>query len=61
MQSAQQAMSNADTGKEKLEGFISKIEDWHRMMNFLEVIDSYNHFIICIYVEIVMDFISNWT
>ncbi|CAC5383779.1 unnamed protein product [Mytilus coruscus] len=34
---AQQAMSNGDTQK-KLQGFISKIEDWHRMMNFLEAI-----------------------
>ncbi|XP_071121775.1 uncharacterized protein [Mytilus edulis] len=38
IQSAQQAMSNGDTPKEKLQGFISKIEDWHRMMNFLEAI-----------------------
>ncbi|CAC5383775.1 unnamed protein product [Mytilus coruscus] len=36
IQSAQQAMSNGDTPKEKLQGFISKIKDWHRMMNFLE-------------------------
>ncbi|VDI19247.1 Hypothetical predicted protein [Mytilus galloprovincialis] len=38
IQSAQQAMSNGDTPKEKLQGFISKIEDWHRMMIFLEAI-----------------------
>lgn len=31
------AMSNAGSAKESLKGFISKIEDWHRMMNFLEV------------------------
>lgn len=37
VQSAQNAMRNADTAKEKLEGFISKIEDFHRLMNFLEV------------------------
>lgn len=30
-------MENAETSKGKLQGFISKIEDWHRMMNFLEV------------------------
>lgn len=30
-------MENADSSKEKIQGFISKIEDWHRMMNFLEV------------------------
>ncbi|VDI37140.1 Hypothetical predicted protein [Mytilus galloprovincialis] len=38
VQSAQTAMSNADSPKEKLEGFISKIEDFHRLMNFLEAI-----------------------
>lgn len=37
VQSAQTAMSNADSPKDKLEGFISKIEDFHRLMNFLEV------------------------
>ncbi|XP_061174425.1 uncharacterized protein LOC133183487 [Saccostrea echinata] len=38
VQSAQEAMKNADTPLERLEGFISKIEDFHRMMNFLEAI-----------------------
>ena len=37
IQGAQKAMSNAGTGKQRLQGFISKIEDWHRMMNLLEV------------------------
>lgn len=37
VQSAQNAMKNAVTAREKLEGFISKIEDFHRLMNFLEV------------------------
>lgn len=37
IQGAQNAMSNAGSVKESLKGFISKIEDWHRMMNFLEV------------------------
>lgn len=37
VQGAQRAMENAETSKGKLQGFISKIEDWHRMMNFLEV------------------------
>ncbi|XP_052797544.1 uncharacterized protein LOC128229766 isoform X1 [Mya arenaria] len=36
IQVAQQAMRNADSGLERLEGFISKIEDFHRLMNFLE-------------------------
>lgn len=36
-QSAQKAMKNAVTAREKLEWFISKIEDFHRLMNFLEV------------------------
>ncbi|XP_062600100.1 uncharacterized protein LOC134261715 [Saccostrea cucullata] len=31
-------MKNGGTTKEKLEGFISKIEDFHRLMNFLEAI-----------------------
>lgn len=31
-------MKNAVTAREKLEGFISKIEDFHRLMNFLEAI-----------------------
>ncbi|XP_069113384.1 LOW QUALITY PROTEIN: uncharacterized protein [Argopecten irradians] len=38
IQSAQQAMANADTPSERLEGFISKIEDFHRLMNFMEAI-----------------------
>lgn len=37
VQSAQKAMKNAVTAREKLEGFICKIEDFHRLMNFLEV------------------------
>ena len=37
VQVAQQAMANAETSLERLEGFISKIEDFHRSMNFLEV------------------------
>lgn len=37
VQGAQNAMRNAPTAKEKLEGFISKTEDFHRLMNFLEV------------------------
>lgn len=37
VQSAQAAMSNAETPKKRLEGFISKTEDFHRLMNFLEV------------------------
>lgn len=37
VQSAQKAMKNAVTAREKLEGFISKTEDFHRLMNFLEV------------------------
>ncbi|XP_062582660.1 uncharacterized protein LOC134244405 [Saccostrea cucullata] len=38
IQSAQEAMTNNETALEKLEGFISKIEDFHRLMNFLEAI-----------------------
>ncbi|XP_053390807.1 uncharacterized protein LOC128553655 [Mercenaria mercenaria] len=38
IQLAQKAMSNADSGLERLEGFILKIEDFHRLMNFLEAI-----------------------
>lgn len=37
VQGAQQAMSNAGSAKERLEEFISKTEDFHRLMNFLEV------------------------
>ena len=37
VQSAQSAFKNAATPKEKLEGFFSKTEDFHRLMNFLEV------------------------
>lgn len=37
VQGAQNAMSNARSAIERLEGFISKIEDFHRLMNFLEV------------------------
>lgn len=37
VQVAQQAMANAETSLERLEGFISKIEDFHGSMNFLEV------------------------
>ncbi|XP_056013220.1 uncharacterized protein LOC125660287 [Ostrea edulis] len=38
IQGAQQAMRNAATELQRLEGFISKIEDWHRMVNFMEAI-----------------------
>ncbi|VDI70700.1 Hypothetical predicted protein [Mytilus galloprovincialis] len=38
VQSAQEAMANADNPFDRLEGFISKVEDWHRLMNFLEAI-----------------------
>ncbi|KAK3107199.1 hypothetical protein FSP39_009157 [Pinctada imbricata] len=38
VQTAQEAMKNGGTQKERLEGFISKIEDFHRLMNFLEAI-----------------------
>ena len=37
IQCAQEAMLNGDTSVDRLEGFISKIEDFHRLMNFLEV------------------------
>lgn len=36
VQGSQMAMKNADSPRERLEGFISKIEDFHRLMNFLE-------------------------
>lgn len=38
IQSSQQAMLNAGSPAKRLEGFISKIEDSHRLMNFLEAI-----------------------
>ncbi|XP_069105225.1 uncharacterized protein [Argopecten irradians] len=38
VQSAQNAMRTAETDLERLEGFISKTEDFHRLMNFLEAI-----------------------
>ncbi|XP_056013603.1 uncharacterized protein LOC125669312 isoform X1 [Ostrea edulis] len=38
IQCAQQAMENENTSLKRLEGFISKIEDFHRLMNFLEAI-----------------------
>ncbi|XP_078310147.1 uncharacterized protein LOC111108372 isoform X3 [Crassostrea virginica] len=38
IQSAQKAMKIADTPLERLEGFVSKIEDFHRLMNFLKAI-----------------------
>lgn len=38
MQAAQKAMANAETPLQKLQGFVSKIEDFHRLMNFLEAI-----------------------
>lgn len=34
----QKAMANAETPLQKLQGFVSKIEDFHRLMNFLEAI-----------------------
>ena len=48
IQGAQKAMSNAGTGKQRLQGFISKIEDWHHMMNLLEVSKTkqYHFFVI---------------
>lgn len=38
VQCAQQSVLNGDTASSRLEGFISKIEDFHRLMNFLEAI-----------------------
>ncbi|XP_069109713.1 uncharacterized protein [Argopecten irradians] len=38
IQGAQQAMANSEKSIDRLEGFISKIEDFHRLMNFLEAI-----------------------
>jgi hypothetical protein len=37
IQCAQEAMLNGNSSTDRLEGFISKIEDFHRLMNFLEV------------------------
>ena len=37
VQTAQKAMANAETQLQRLQGFVSKIEDFHRLMNFLEV------------------------
>jgi hypothetical protein len=45
IQAAQGAMSNGETQLERLQGFVSKIEDFHRLMNFLEVF----FVLICIY------------
>jgi hypothetical protein len=38
VQCAQQSVLNGETPEARLEGFISKIEDFHRLMNFLEVL-----------------------
>ncbi|XP_048251373.1 uncharacterized protein LOC125379194 [Haliotis rufescens] len=38
VQGAQNAMRNVPTAKEKLVGFLSKTEDFHRLMNFLEAV-----------------------
>ncbi|XP_062568267.1 uncharacterized protein LOC134230452 [Saccostrea cucullata] len=38
IQGAQAAMKNGNTEASRLEGFISKIEDFHRLMNFMEAI-----------------------
>ncbi|XP_052761805.1 uncharacterized protein LOC128204429 [Mya arenaria] len=43
VQGAQMAMKNADTPLTRLEGFISKIEDFHRLMNFLEAIEKLSY------------------
>lgn len=43
VQGAQNAMSNARSAIERLEGFISKIEDFHRLMNFLEAIHKLSY------------------
>lgn len=37
IQAAQSSMVNGEKSIDRLEGFISKIEDFHRLMNFLEV------------------------
>lgn len=44
IQSSQQAMLNAESPAGRLEGFISKIEDFHTLMNFLEVCLNYLFF-----------------
>lgn len=40
-ESVQQVMLNAESPAGKLEVFISKIENFHRLMNFLEVCVNY--------------------
>lgn len=49
MQAAQKAMANAETPLQKLQGFVSKIEDFHRLMNFLEVCIGY--ILICFLID----------
>lgn len=41
IQSVQQVMLNAELPAGKLEGFNSKIENFHRLINFLEVCVNY--------------------
>ncbi|XP_061188750.1 uncharacterized protein LOC133196920 [Saccostrea echinata] len=42
IQCAQEAMLNGNTSDDRLEGFISKIEDFHRSMNFFRKMDLEN-------------------
>lgn len=44
---AQCAMKNEESPTERLEGFISKIEDFHRLMNFLEVLECFDESACC--------------
>lgn len=46
IQCAQEAMLNGNSPTLRLEGFISKMEDFHRLMNFLEVSVGYMLYII---------------
>ncbi|XP_046566552.1 uncharacterized protein LOC124275109 [Haliotis rubra] len=43
VQCAQQSVGNGLTPKDRLEGFISKIEDFHRLMNLLEAIHKMSY------------------
>lgn len=45
---AQCAMKNEESPTERLEGFISKIEDFHRLMNFLKVLECFDESACCL-------------
>lgn len=56
IQAAQCSMINGEKAIDRFEGFISKIEDFHRLINFLEVITCISYNVIPVYIVIYISY-----